>query len=134
MKAKRSGIHSKFFTPDISHRHLLLYARSNPRDVKILCRELPSLDEELMLRARAAMEQGDPARAAALLDAAENQASPEWNFLRGKVYIMADSFAAGAACLHKAEEVGPEVYPLLEQCYRELGDFKRAYEYACRQR
>ena len=22
----------------------------------------------------------------------------------------------------------------LEQCYRELGDFKRAYEYACRQR
>ena len=27
-----------------------------------------------------------------------------------------------------------ETWPLLEVCYRELGNFQKAYEYACRQR
>ena len=37
--------------------------------------------------------------------------------------------------LRRAEEAYPqEVIPKLEACYRELGDYKQAYLYACKQK
>ena len=93
---------------------------------------LPDLDEELLLRAE--LEE-NPRRAAALLDAAENRETHRWNFLRGRAYVRTGEYEAAARCLTKAEEAYPrESIPLLEQCYRELEDYKMAYLYACKQK
>ena len=119
----------------LERQRLLLLARAQPRLRGQLCEKLPDLDEELLLRAFAALEQGEPHRCAALLDAARNQDTPQWNFLRGELYFQAGQFALAAPCYHRAESSFPETCsPRLEQCYRELEDFKKAYFYACKQR
>ena len=90
---------------------------------------------ELLLRAGDAFENRDLSRAAQLLDAAEDRDSPRWNLLRGQVYLAQTQYREAAACLHKAEAAYPkETAFRLEHCYRELEDYKRAYEYACRQK
>ena len=88
-----------------------------------------------MLRAEAALSRGDTVRAAALLEAAEDTQSPRWNLLRGRACVMEKDYSRGANCLKRAEGEYPEVcWKLLEEAFREMGDFKRAYEYACKQR
>lgn len=115
-------------------RRLLLLAKLPGEDLSAICSHLPSLDEELLLRAEAAMTK-DPRRAEALLNAVEDPESPRRNLLLGQLYLAKEEYAAAAACLEKAEEAFPkEAIPLLETCHRELGDFRKAYEYACRQR
>lgn len=121
--------------PDILRRKLLLAARLPGADPVEICRDLPSLDEELLLRAKAALAEGNAHRCAALLACAEDQRAPAWTMLMGRCHLTQKEYEAAAACFHRAEEAAPEeTAPLLEQCYRELGDFKRAYEYACRQK
>lgn len=96
---------------------------------------LPSLDGELFLRAEEALEAGNLPRAAALLDASEAQTAPEWNLLRGSVFLAQTQYRQAAQCFHQAETAYPrETAPKLEHCYRELEDYKRAYEYACKQK
>ena len=90
---------------------------------------LPSLDEELLLRAEEALSQRKNKRAAALLEAAEDQTCPRWNYLRGQVYLADKQYRKAAKCFHAAEGAYP-CASRLEICYRELGDYKRAYEYA----
>ncbi len=97
-------------------------------------RQLPSLDEELLLRAEAALMQQNSGRAGALLTAVEEQNNPRWNLLRGKTFLLEKQYDQAAKCLKQAEEAYPEAIPLLEECYRDLGDFRRAYQYACKQR
>ncbi len=116
----------------VRRRKLLLLGRIPGQTVSS---QLPSLDEELLLRAREALEAGNILRAEALLDAAEDQSASPWNLLRGKAFLSRKEYRQAAVCLHKAERVCPkETVSLLEQCYRELEDYKRAYEYACRKR
>lgn len=117
---------------DLERRRLLLLGRISTEPV---CSRLPSLDEELMLRAGEALRRGDPGRARRLLDAAEDQKNSWWNFLKGLTCLEGKKYREGATCFHKAEALYPrETAPLLEQCYRELGDYKRAYEYAVKQK
>lgn len=109
------------------------------RRLELLCRlrpvELPSLDEGLLLRGEQALEAGRFTRAARLLDAVEAQTGPRWNYLRGRVYLEEGACEQAAACLEAAQEACPaETWPLLERCYRQLGDYRRAYEYACKRR
>ena len=121
--------------PDLLRRKALLAARLPGADVPGLCRELPSWDEEVLLRARAALESELPERCLTLLQAAEDKNAPGWNLLMGKCHLARKDYAGAAAHLHRAEECFPEkTVPLLELCYRELGDFKMAYEYACKQK
>ena len=116
----------------LQRRRLLLLLQAGERNLSSF---LPSLDEELLLRAGAAFEEGNILRTARLLDAVEDQTGPKWNLLRGQVYLTQSRYAEAAACLHRAEEVYPkETAFRLEQCYRELEDYKRAYEYACKQK
>lgn len=99
-----------------------------------ICEKLPSLDEELLLRAEAALEKGSGDRCSHLLAAAENWESPRWQLLMGRLELFQGNWAEAAKHLESAEKAYPQVVPLLETCFRELGDFKRAYEYACKQR
>ena len=123
-----------YCSTDLERRRLLLLARVKPQTLDELCEKLPSLDGELMLRAKAALNQGDYDRCGALLDAAEVK-DESWNFLRGQTFLAKEDYESALRCFQMAEESHKDgVYPLLEQCARDLGDFKLAYEYACKQK
>lgn len=116
----------------LQRQRLLLLGRIRGQKV---CTQLPSLDEELLLRAEDALSSGDPGRAAHLLEAMEHRDSPRWQLLRGESYLDGKNYQNAARCFHRAEEVFPkETAAKLELCYRELNDYKRAYEYACKQK
>ena len=119
-------------SPLLLRDKLLLSARIPGADLEMICRSLPSLDPELLLRAEAALEAGLPDRCAHLLAAVEDRKSSRWNLLMGRLSMTRNRWAEAAEYLEKAEE--SQAVPLLETCFRELGDYKRAYEYACRQR
>ena len=58
-----------------------------------------------------------------------------WYLLRGQIALSMGEYARAAELLKQAERVYPKLcLAALELCYRELGDFKKAYEYACKQR
>jgi len=117
---------------ELLRRRLLLTARLKAQRVSAL---LPSLDEELLLRAQEALEEGRAQRAGRLLDAAEDRDSVRWQLLRGNTCLMEKDYKTAADWFHRAERDAPaETAGRLELCYRELGDFKKAYEYACKQR
>lgn len=121
--------------PTLRRRALLLQGCLEEEQAEPLCRELPSLDQELMLRARAALESGNPDRAAQLLEAAEKRNTPQWAMLRGQVYETQGHLRSAVRLYHQAETEYPRtVYPILERCYREMEDFKQAYFYACKQK
>ena len=121
--------------PELNRTKHILSGRLPGADLEAVCRELPSLDEELLLRARDALERGDSQRSEQLLEAAEDKTAPEWNLLRGETHLTRGQFTKAAVCFLRVEERYPELcYPKLEQCYRELSNYEKAYEYACKQK
>lgn len=121
-----------YFLEELNRRRLLLVGSLPGQRVSP---ELPGIDEELLLRAREALDAKDCARATHLLEAMENRESPGWHLLRGTVFLKQNNWKSAASHLQLAEPEFPlEVFPMLETCYRELGNFQKAYEYACKQR
>ena len=121
--------------PGMERQRLLLLGAVLGQNLGEIVAHLPSLDEELLLRAEAAMEQRDYVRASALLQTVEDRETLRWHFLRGQLLFRQKDYAAASEHLRKAEKAYPDMcIPPLEICFRELGDFKMAYEYACRQR
>lgn len=132
--AEQAGGKTPYYTNGLERQRLLLAFRADKRQAESLTEKLPSLEGELLLRGQAALDGGDHVRCGEILDAAEDRSS-RWYLLRGKAALGAGEFAGAAGFLHQAEGDFPrECYPMLEQCYRELEDYKRAYEYACRQK
>lgn len=113
----------------LERRRLLLLGRIRGQKVSF-----PSLDEELLLRAEHALAEGKPERAARLLEGVEDQTGARFAFLRGRAYLGEKAYALAAECFHAAEGEFPQTAGLLEICYRELGDYRKAYEYACKGR
>ena len=96
--------------------------------------EIPVDDRGLLQRAKQAFDRRDLTRSVALLEAAE-QRNAQWYLLRGCIAVEQGDYENGAEFLLQAEEELPQkAIPLLERCYRELEDYKRAYEYACKNR
>ena len=117
-----------------SREAVLLQYSLQPAKAKELAGKLPPITQELMLRAQGALDTGKAGVAAAYLDACEER-PPRWHLLRGRAYMAAGAFSAAAGELRRVEEAFPEqVFALLERCYKELGDFRKAYEYACKRR
>ena len=75
----------------------------------------------------------DPERCLEILAASENKERPEWIHLQAKALFDIKRYEE-AALLYDRASPSREVYEKLEICYRELGDYKQAYEYACKQR
>ena len=111
---------------------LLLQAKIPGENREEICAQLPDLDEELFLRATVAYAQGKWSRCLHLLEAMEARNS-QWNLLRGRLCVVQKQYEEAASYLLRAEE-RLEVFELLEQCYRELGDYKQAYAYAVKQK
>ena len=119
----------------LERQRLLLLGRTQGADLCQIAAQLPSLDEELLLRAQAALHDGNRERAASLLAAAEDQKHPRWNLLQGQLLYEKRCYDRAVPCLTLAQTQYPELcLPMLEICYRELGDFQNAYLCACRQR
>jgi len=119
--------------PGISRRCLLLLGSLPDAPLAEICDQLPSLDEELLLRAEAALSRKRPRRVLELLDAMERP-TPRKHLIRGLALLEKKDFAEAAESLLLAQEDYPgEAYPALEICYRELGDFRQAYRYAAAQ-
>ena len=89
-------------------------------------------DEPLLVRAKALLSQ--PERALGILEGAKNQNGGRWLYLAGQAEFALGQYAKAAEHLSPIESIHPEAVAMLEVCYRELGDFKKAYEYACKGR
>ena len=128
---RKADVETPYCEEELRRSRLLLAAQLGQQ----VARQLPSLDLELMVRGSEALREGNADRAGCLLDAAEDRDAPQWNLLRGEGYLAQQRWEDAAECFHKAEEAFPgDAWERLEQCYREMGDYKRAYEYACRRR
>ena len=125
---------SVYYDDALERQRLLLLSQAVPSPAAELARRLPAdFEQELLLRARAALEQGSYDRCRALANAAGE--SPEADLLYGQAAVAAGDWAGAKSRLHRAEAAYPsQCAPLLERCYRELEDYKMAYEYACKQR
>ena len=96
--------------------------------------DLPRCDEVLVLRAEAALEEGRPERCLVLLAACE-EPDDKAHLLRGLAKMALQDYAGAVSDLQAAEKTYPkETIPKLEEAFRETGDFKMAYEYACKGR
>ena len=125
--------HDVYCAEALNRQRILLLGRLRGR--QRLCSQLPSLDEELMLRSREAIHEGNARRGTHLLEAMQRRDTPQWMLLRGEAYLSEGAYQNAVQCLRRAEEAFPEdAIPRLEHCYRELGDYKQAYLYACKQK
>lgn len=129
---EETSIETVYLAEELNRRRLLLLGSLPGQKT---ASQLPSIDGELLLRAEEAFSENRLSRAARLLDAMEDRNTPRWYLLRGKIYLKQKKWKPAATRLQMAEGEFPrEACPLLEICYRELGDFQKAYEYACKQR
>ena len=134
-KAGQAGENTDYYTPELERKRLLLMFRGDPEKAGMLAAELPDMTSELLLRAKAALEVDDPAGCGRILDAAAPNADSLWNYLRAEAYFAKKAYAQAAEHYRLAEEGYPrKTARRLEECYRELGDFKQAYFYACKVR
>lgn len=125
---------SLWLFPELRHRRARLLGRLKGQNLDRVCRALPNLDEDLLLRARAQLEGGSPLRAGQLLDAMEAR-DELWHYHRGRAYFAQGQYRSAISCFERCESMEPRaVYSLLEQCWRCLKDFEQAYFYACKQR
>lgn len=129
---KQTPVETVYLTEALNRRRLLLLGSIPDQHI---VPELPSIDGELLLRAGDALVEKDFTRAGHLLEAMENRDSPQWHLLRGKIALQQKKWKSAESHLRMAEaEFSREVCPLLEICYRELKNYQKAYEYACKQR
>jgi hypothetical protein len=129
---QQTPVETAYLAEELTKKKLLLLGWISGESV---AHQLPGIDSELLLRASEAYEAGDFQRSCHLLEAVENKSSSQWHLLRGKVCFRQQQWSEASFHLHQAEaDFSGECNSLLEICYRELGNFQKAYEYACRQR
>ena len=111
---------------------LLRFAAGEPAEE--LAPQLTGTEDRLILLASAALADRKYDRAIAYLTAADAR-EPTWYLLFGQAAMEKGEYAAAAESLKNAEDRYPkQCFPALEICYRELGNFERAYKYACKAR
>ncbi len=124
-----------YLAGELEQRRLGLLIQADPARRGELVPLLMSLDDGLLLRAQGALDAGDPDRALALLGAVEDREASRWQLLAGEAQFARNNYQTAVFHFSRAEAEFPsQVLSRLEICYRELGDFQKAYEYACKQR
>ena len=129
---QQTPINTTYLREELNRKKLLLLGSLPGQQVSEL---LPQIDDELLLRAEEALAEKQFQRSCRLLDAMEQTDSPRWHLCRGQIHFHQKQWKKAAVHLRQAEEAySRKVFPLLEDCYRELGNYQKAYEYACKQR
>lgn len=112
-----------YMTPELEYQRRLLLAQVSSKPI-----ELPADDRPLLIRAKNALTKEDGTQCVVLLEACDNKNDTDWRYLRAEAAYLMEDYALAA-------EYYPETcLAQLEACYRNLGDYKKAYEYACKQR
>ena len=108
-QAKQAGAKTPYYTQDTERRRLLLCHRANAQPAEDLARTLPPLEEELLLRAQAAIGETDSRRAQALLQAAQEK-TPFWHFLMAQALLLERAYAPAASALgrHSTPSILPK--------------------------
>ena len=129
-QAGEFGAKTCYYTTELEQWRLLLLGEVSQEPITLSVDDRP-----LLYRAKRALQEGNPARCAVLLDACEDCTGGEWHFLRGEAAYLQGEYALAAEHYRKAEPEHPkDCWPRLEACYRALDDYKMAYAYACKQR
>lgn len=131
-QAQALGKASLYYTPAFEQRRLLLCHRAKTDTAANLAAQLPGHTEEMLLRSEAALETKDPIRCAALLDSLQKR-SDRWYFLRAEACLAQRQYDQAAQYYLCIQNQDVTVYQKLEACYRELGDFEKAYYYVRKQ-
>ncbi len=122
------------YAEQVLQQLVLLRYQAQPDRAKQLAQLLPQEEWVLLLRAEAALTGADPERCLQILMVAEYR-DARWYLLAGQAAMAQRSFAKAAEYYRGAEAAYPkQAIPALEQCYRELEDYKMAYIYACKQK
>ncbi len=128
------GEKTPYYTQELERQRLLLLFQAKPDGAGRWAQQLPDNLEELLLRAQSLLD-SQPRQSLQILDSAGVRQDRRWQLLRGQACQRLKEFEAAAEHYHFVEKTAPEqVWQHLEECYRELGDFKMAYHYACQQR
>ncbi len=106
---------------------LLLGYEIDPARAEYLCKELPDDSLLLQMRAESAVQEGKWALALTYLKLIGDP-TDRGHFLRGEAHFGLGEYEKAAQSYLKS---GLPVYARLEKCYKELGDFEKAYHYAC---
>lgn len=106
---------------------LLLAYEIDPAQAETLCRQLPNDDLLLQMRAESAIQEGKWTLALTYLKLIGNLTDRGY-FLKGEAHFGLAEYEKAADAYLKSQM---PVYDRLEKCYKELGDFEKAYRYAC---
>lgn len=127
-KARLAGQQTPYYTRELERRRVqLCYCAGEPAEK--LAALLPDNTWELLLRAQG---EKDPVRRGQLLDAAPEK-TERWHYLRAEAFLEQKDYKNALEHYLQAQQ-SKETFARLEQCYRELEDYKMAYFYACKQR
>lgn len=132
--AGEAGARTEYFPPALERERILLLYEAQPEKAGELARLLPTDDRELLLRADGCLATGDCEGGAAALAAVADK-NGKYHYLLGKALLGQKQYTQATEHFLLAEQNYPqECAQALETCYRELGDYKMAYQYACKQR
>ncbi len=130
-QAAAAGKHTPYYTKSLERTRLLLLYKARPELAPALAAALPKEPEATLLRAEA---EADPLRQGIILDADPSD-DPHWHYLRASAWHKQGEYEKAIESYKKAEALDPrQIYSRLEECSRELEDYKQAYYYACKLR
>ena len=133
-QAESAAAQTCYDTPALQRQRLLLAYRAKPERARQLAAQLPPDTWEVQLRAAAALADGDGAACARILDGMPGE-DAHWHYLRAEAALALGAYAEAVPHYQKAEAAFPrQALERLEQCFRELEDYKQAYFYACKRR
>lgn len=128
------GARTMYYTPELERQRLLLSYRADPSRAVELSAQLPQEQWERLLRGHSALLDKRPEQCLQELEGLTWE-HPQRHMLCAKAYIMEKAYEKAMIHLQAAQSAQPEqALPLLELCSRELGDYQKAYHYACLQR
>lgn len=113
-----------YITADLRYRCRVLLGLAG-ENIRLECDS-----DALLVRARQCT---DPKRRLEILAASDEKDGEDWNRLQADALFTLKRYEEAAAAYGLAQQ-DIDTFSKLEVCYRELGDYKRAYEYACKQR
>ena len=117
------------YTQGLTKKRLLLQCRAG-----MVVGELPDNTWDCIARGQMALDKGNPGDALRFLQGAADLSNVHLQFLMGKANQALGNYEAAIVNYLGAENAFSQVVAELEICYRELGNYKKAYEYACKQR
>ena len=133
-QARTAALATPYLTETLLERIALLASSLQRANAAALAGDLTDSAPMLLLRAHAAFEKSAYGRCLTLLDAMERSCD-EAALLRGDALMAIDRFSEAAeSYLSVSADNAPQAYAKLEQCYRMLGNYEKAYFYACIQR